>query len=251
MDPTGRACSAWLPSYREAFRRSLEAARADGFGLVEADAIAGEMRPRDLSGSARRHLVRHFRDVGLHLHGLAAEFDGPGLADPSRADARLAELADVAALSRDLGVSRVHTRVPSAASPLGVQLLREVAALAERNGVRVVVHGSPEELASQVRAIACDRLTVGLDSSLADPVGSANHCHGILGGVFLRDVQRREGGSIQVPYGEGEADFAQLLAELDRSGYRDPLTLRWDGPGGAEGLRLGLEYFRSRFGVGR
>lgn len=245
MDRSGSDFGAWLGSYGAGFKPALETARTDGFRLIEADATAGVLRPRELSQSARRHLARHLRDLGLGLHGLGAEFEGSGLSDPSHADARLAELRDVVALARELAAPVVQTRVCDPSKPLGGEILREIARLADGSGVRVVVHGPAGELAKEVRSLGVDRLAVGLDSAASpDAAADARACDGVIGGVFLRDVRRHERNVAQVPFGEGEADFPRLLAELARNGYVGPYTLRWDGPGGARVMRRGLEYFR-------
>lgn len=252
MDAINSHFAAWANSYGTDFKRSLDLLVRDNYRAIEADVTIGVLRPHALSQSGRRHLLRYLRDLGVQLAGLGAEFEGTGLADPSHADARLAELADIVRMARELNVPRVHTRLGGAPEPMTTQLLHELAGIAGRSGVTLVVHGKPAALLAPLRSLACDDLNLGLDTGESiDAAADVTSAQDAVGGVFLRDVRRHAHGVEQVAFGAGESDFAALLAAVEQSGYRGPLTLRWDGPDGAGALRRGLEYFRSLRGDSR
>lgn len=246
---------AWLDSYRRGLREGLNAARQDGFALVAANTVGTELNPREFSRSARRHLARHLRDLGLALPILAAEFPGAGLADPQRADERFERFRDTLEMCAELGVPMAAVNIGGLSDPKGRplagQLLAATAELADRFGIRTAVRSEPAamgELAEQFRRLDCPMLGLSLDSAelggqtgelLERVVQSARV-------VYLRDVRRVGERIEEVPYGRGEVDFPALLGGLEAGGFGGPLVIRREGENLAvDALRQGREYVAS------
>lgn len=138
----GGRLSAWLDSYRLGLRDALACAAGQGYRLVQADAGRGEMEPRELSRSARRHLRKYLQDLGLRLDGVSADYPGLGLADPRHADARVDHLKRVLELCVDLHVGRAGISLSGFDDPRTAplrEMLGVVADLSDRCGVTTSV----------------------------------------------------------------------------------------------------------------
>jgi sugar phosphate isomerase/epimerase len=247
--------AAWIDSYRRGLREALSAAREDGFALLAANTVATELDPRDFSHSARRHLARHLRDLGLSLDVLAAEFPGAGLADPQRADERLERFRATLEMCAELGVPRAAVYVGGLTDPqtrpLAEQLLAASAELADRFSVRTAVRGEGAalgELAECLRRLDCPALGLSLDSAelLSGPKDLLARVVPRAVAVYLRDVRRAGQRVEEVPYGRGEVDFRTLLGHLDAGGFGGPLVIRREAEGlPVDALRQGREYVAS------
>lgn len=252
--PAPAPLAAWLDSYRADLRSALDRARHDRFTLVSANAAGGLLDPTDLSDSARRHLARHVRGLGLSLDALGAEFPGAGLAEPRTADQRLHRFRTTLELCRVLGVERASVNLSGLGDPAGgglaAEMLGQVADLADRLAVRVAVRAAPGELAAaaaSVRRLNCPRLGLGLDSAAGDATaGDARALSGLIGAVHLRDVRRVGDGLEEVAFGRGDVDFVALLARLAECDYAGSFLIRRDAASApVDALRQGREYVAS------
>jgi sugar phosphate isomerase/epimerase len=247
--------AAWLDSYRRGLRGGLSAAREDGFRLVSANTADTELDPRDFPRSARRHLARHLRDLGLAIPLLAAEFPGAGLADPRRADERFERFRDTLEMCADLGVPLAAVNIGGLSDPKGCplaeQLLAAAADLADRFGIRTAVRSEPaalDELAERLRRLGCPMLGVSLDSAeLGGRMGELlERALPAAQVVYLRDARRVGERIEEVPYGRGEVDFPALLGGLEAGGYGGPLVIRREDENlTVDALRQGREYVAS------
>jgi sugar phosphate isomerase/epimerase len=244
--------AAWLDSYPCEFKEGLRAAVADGYRCIAASAIAGTMHPAELSQSGRRHLARHLRDLGLTCVSLGAEFAGAGLADPRHTSERIELLGDVIRLARDLGVADVSYAIGGHDDPQRAeaarQVLAELADISDRTGITLTGisgDGDARLLAEQVRRLGCETMKVGIDAAAdRDYDAIAAAAGGCIGAVIARDVRRRGDRWVEVPFGEGEVDFARLLSTLEQSGYAGFLTIRADTESPARSiLKGGAAYF--------
>jgi sugar phosphate isomerase/epimerase len=106
--------------------------------------------------------------------------------------------------------------------------------------------GLSDEALAEMRRLACPQLRVTLDTATT-PGGAERFASlaDVLGNVYLRDVRRSGGQFEEVAYGQGEVDFAGLLAQVAAARPDAALVLRRDGPGGVDALREGREYIRS------
>lgn len=239
-----------MDSYRQGLKSALQSACTDGFRTVQAGAV-GELNPRELSGSAARHLTRYLRDLGLNLDALAAEFPGLGLADRQSADQRVDELRRMLALCAELRAPMAATRVcgfaDESSRPLAEEMLGVVAELADRYGVAVAIQpgrDDPGLVAAHLRSLDCPKLRIALDSGAGQPAPERpTALAGLVGVVHLRDVRRVGSRVEEVPYGDGEVDFPALLGRLAEEGYAGALTIRRDAAAaGIDAMRQGRDY---------
>lgn len=243
-----RGLAAWLDTYRRDLRAALDAARRDGLGLVSVNAAGGLLDPAQLSHSGRRHLARHVANLGLSWAGLAADFPGLGLADPARAEERLARVRSVLELCRELRAPQASVNLSGIGSGPGEAALRELAELSDRTGVPIAVHNPAgtelDELARRVADLGQPLIRLGLDTAaLPRASEEVGRYAALAGDVYLRDVRRRGGGVEETAYGAGEVDFRGLIAILAASGYRGALVLRRDAAAaGVDALRQGREH---------
>lgn len=252
--PAHASVAAWIDSYRRGLRDGLTAAREDGFARIAANTAGTELDPGNFTHSARRHLARHLRDLGLKLNILAAEFPGAGLADRRRADERFERFRATLEMCAEMGVPLAAVNVGGLADaqsrPLAEQVLAATAELADRFGVRTAVRGDAaalSELAECVRKLDCPALGLSLDSAeLRAREDLLERVAPLVGAVFLRDVRRVGDGLEEVPYGRGEVDFGALLGNLDAGGYAGPLVIRREAEAvPVDALRQGREYVAS------
>ncbi|MCC6358842.1 MAG: TIM barrel protein [Phycisphaerales bacterium] len=257
--PGDRSLTVWLDSYRRDLKSSISAAAAHGFAAIQPNVVtAGELSSESLSTSARRHLSRFLRDLGLGIDALAAAFPGAGLTEPGDADRRLAELRRTVELAREMGVGRALVTVGQAGSgtaPAGLaeQMIRETADLADRAGVEVAVlpvGGADAAIRELIQGIGCPALRLAVDTT-AIRSDSSYGWTDLAGCVHLRDG-RWAGESVEeVEIGRGDVDFRALLARLSRLDRPPPsLVVRQDRPGPVDALRAGREYISSLISAG-
>lgn len=253
MTTAPAATAAWLDSYRRSLRDSLSAARADGFHSIVASTTQPDLNPRDFGDTARRHLAKHLRDLGLGLGALATPWPGRGLADPALGDERLAHFRQslelCAALKVDCLTATLAGLGGEQPDPLALEALRAVADLADRTGVGVALHSPGDDslrAAAQIRALGCPGVQLALDTA-GTPIRatSAAPLAGCIGMAQLRDVRRGGERVEEVEFGQGDVDFAQFLAMLAETGCSGPLTVRRDGDAGVDALRRGRDYIES------
>lgn len=250
---TSAPLTAWLDFYRRSFKDALDAAAADGFRSLYASALRPDFNPAEFGPSARRHLQRYLSSLGTQLSGIAAEHSGGGLADPARADARVAELRQTLEFAADLGLQNVATRIGGLADDRTVSLAADVlsaaAAAADRVGVVVAVHADGPDLPrlqAEIARLNCPLLRLGLDTGGIAPADLPAALAGGAADVQLRDVRRRGALVEEVEFGAGEVDFPRLLGELAARDFRGPLVLRRDAAGaGVDALRRGKEYIEA------
>lgn len=252
----GGRLSAWLDSYRLGLRDALACAAGQGYRLVQADAGRGEMEPRELSRSARRHLRKYLQDLGLRLDGVSADYPGLGLADPRHADARVDHLKRVLELCVDLHVGRAGISLSGfddpRTAPLAREMLGVVADLSDRCGVTTSVldpGAAPESTAALVRSVGCAGLRLALDTRHGSTtLAAAGQYADLVGLVYLCDTRRRGESAEEVPFGQGEVDFASLLAGLDAGGSDASLVVRRSADAGVDALRQAREYMVTLLG---
>jgi sugar phosphate isomerase/epimerase len=246
------ALSVWLDAYPAGLRDALDRAAAQGFTAVEPNAARPDFDPRSFGASARRHLQKYLRDLGLRFDTIALQHPGGGLVDPARADERLAQFRQTLALCRDLGVARASIRVAGLADPAtagsAAELLAEVADQADRTGILTHVYAPqdpPAKLTECIARLGCPHLALGLDTAQGLPHELAAGVTGLLGQLYLRDVQRSGDRATEVPLGQGDVDFRAWLAAL-AGAERSPLLVVRREPGpGVDALRRGREYIQS------
>ncbi len=82
-----------------------------GFCAVQIGAVSGDLAPRNLARSGRRHVVRYLVGLGLRLEALGGPREGLG--DERGLDQRVTVVSELLILARDLGARAVTVRVGS------------------------------------------------------------------------------------------------------------------------------------------
>jgi sugar phosphate isomerase/epimerase len=236
----------WLASYRAALRAAVDQAARQGFRQVHALAL-DELDPRTFSRSARKHLQRYLRDLGLNMGGLALDFPGRGLAESSAAADRLELLRPTLELCRDLGASQASVTLggfdAADTAPLAHEVLALVADQADRCGVTTAVRdpsGGLNRTPEPLRSLGCPHLRLAMDTA-AMPAADAADLD-LLSTVYLRDVRQQGARHEEVPFGAGDVDWDAWRARLVAAPLRPALVVRRDAAAGVDALRQGREY---------
>lgn len=247
--------AAWLDSYGVVLRDSLRVAASQGYRLARANTASGELDPRAFTDSARRHLRKYLRDIGLQLDGLSLHYAGAGLADAATAAERLARLKGTLELCAALDVRHAGVSLGGFDDPRSAGLAREmvgeVADLADRIGVRTAIlvpAGAWESAGAHVRRLGCPALRLAVDTAALPSADALAAAADLLGDVHLRDVRPVGERVEEVPFGQGVVDFRALLAQVAAGPTDARLIVRHDGAGGVDALRQGREYMESMIG---
>lgn len=242
--------AAWLDAYGSVTLPALQAARRDGFAAVQASA-AGELSPKELSASGRRHFAKLLRDLGLRLPSISLEMSGYGLADPATADARIEAFRDTLRLCADLHIPIAEISVggfeDAGQAALARDVLKHVAEQADRAGVRVAVGShldSPAAVARELASLRCPSLGIALHTDSV-PHGSSidTETARLATSASLRDGRRVAGDFEETPLGRGGVDLKRVVATLHAEEFQGPLVIRRTARGAAvDGLRTDREY---------
>lgn len=217
--------------------------------------MGSELDPREFSASARRHLRHYVSGLGLSLDALAADFPGPGLVDPADADRRVDHFRRLLQLCRDL-------HVPRAIVPLGgfddprtgelagelLEVVAESAAASEIDTLVVDPTQEPAKLADRLRRLGCPQLHLLVDTAFLPTASALDPAGDLVRSLHLRDVRRGPGGFEEVPFGQGQVDFVDLLARLEAGAAAATLAIRHDGRDGVDALRQGRDYMHQVIG---
>jgi sugar phosphate isomerase/epimerase len=236
-------------------REGLTRAGGMGFSAVRLGA-RGQVDPRQLDRSGRRHLMKFVQGLGLSLSGWDGDPAGDAgrrLADPARvqeivdrAKGVLELAAETASPVVTLRAGHIPGKEGDPAAAMVAEAVREIADHAERVGAVLALETADapaERIGALVRSLGNPALKVSYDPGgllLADrdPVASVEAVADHIIAVTARDVVgRRTGRGREVPLGRGELDYRELLGALAEAGYYGVHTLRRDpGPGAADEL---------------
>lgn len=227
-------------------------ARASELGFSAAELAArGQIDPRELGRTGRRHLAKYVQGLGLSLTGLDGDLGGRRFADPARVQEYIERARRVLEMAAEVGAPRVsvHTgglpeNPDDPAGALVLSAVRELADHADRVGTVLAVRtgGEPtDRLHGLVRTLGNPSLKVEYDPAALlmagrDPVESVAAVADELVALRARDgVGRTTGHGREVALGRGELDYRALLGALAEAGYYGVHTLareRSDDPAG-------------------
>ncbi len=225
-------------------RAGLNRAAELGFRAVEMGAVAGELAPSNLSQSARRHLGRFVRSLGLDLAALGGDMPARlRLTDPATNGEVVDRMSDVLLLARDLRVPIVTASVsalthPSTGepSPHAIDALRQIADDADRTGTIFALRPAADS-AARLRAVFADLncAAVRLCLDPAAMVMSGQNPGEVLiqspDQVVLSHLRDGTSGSseyagAETALGEGEVDVMGHLMLLEAGEYHGPHIVR-------------------------
>jgi sugar phosphate isomerase/epimerase len=250
-----------LASLRLPFQKGLLMARELGASAVEIDART-ELRPAELSQTGVRQVRKMLDDLNLRVSAVRYRTRrGYDVAD--QLEARIEGTKRAMSLAYDLGTNAVVNslgRVPQAADAAANSTLLEALTDLGRHGQRVGAFLAAEtgtESGADLAALLA-RLppgTVGIDFNPANLV---------INGHSPRDAIRELGGDVihmhatdatrdlalgrgvEVPLGQGNGEFPELLAALEEHQYRGYITVsRHNSDHPLEDIRQALEFLNN------
>ncbi len=224
---------------RQAFCKASEM----HFRTIEFGVGEGDLSPKNLTGSGRRHVSRFVEGLGLSIASLVADLPGMRLTDPLSVDGRVICTQDIIELASDLHVGVVTTSLGAVAhpetgepAPLAVQVLRALGEHADARGVLLAVRptsDNAERTASLLAEVACPAVVVGLDPAAQVMAGHNPLALIDLGGgripiMHVRDgvVGDSERGGHETRLGDGDVDMIGVLAALQGADFRGPYIVR-------------------------
>jgi sugar phosphate isomerase/epimerase len=229
-----------LNSLQLPFRQALAKASELGAAAVEIDA-RGELKPRELSQTGLRQLRKLLDEYGLRVCAVGFR-TRHGYNVTEYADQRVEATQEALAFAYKLGAPVVvnHVgRIP--AEPQGPEwellltTLQDLGRFGQRTGAMLAARTGAEsgqDLARLIDALPEGTLGVDFDPGALIINGfSARDALLSLGRqvvhVHARDGVRdmAQGRGVEMPLGEGAADFPQLLGLLEQQNYRGYFTI--------------------------
>jgi L-ribulose-5-phosphate 3-epimerase len=232
MEKLGWQLSVQLYTYRRVpLFEAMDKAAALGIGRIEplvglkVDSQRPELKmSEDLPADVRRELKARLADRGMFLSSFFANFSG----QPDQAR-RLFEFC------KEMGTGIIVAE-PAATA------LDMIEKLCDEYQIKVAFHNhargqSPYWQPEQVLA-ACQNRTERMGAcadagqwarSGLDPIESLRKLKGRIVAFHLKDIAKKnEPGSRNTVFGEGEGDFANVMKELKRLGYRGLTTIDFE-----------------------
>ena len=229
-----------LASLRLPLRKALVAAARLGASGVEIDA-RGELRPRELTGTALGELRRLLDDQNLRVSAVAFHTRrGYDVADDierrvAATKAAMKMAADLRAAVVVNQVGRVPDEPEGPAWNMLVDTLTDLSAYGQHTGALLAAQTGTESGAHLARLISAlpeggigvdldpGKLIIGGFSPLEAVETLGPHILHVHARDAVRDLARGRG--LEVPLGRGTADFAALLGALEDHQYRGFFTI--------------------------
>ena len=224
---------------KDALRKAAELE----FQVVELPAVTGDVTPRNLSSSGRRHLARFVESLGLGMAALSADIPAMRLTDPRTVDERVARTCEIIDLAKDLKTPIVTASVGAlthpetgGVSPLAAEALHRIGEYADARGTLYAVrptHDAGDRLARALDELRCPSIAIGLDTAAmvrsgANPLATVER---LVHRIALLHARDAKAGSADRPgretrLGEGDVDFVGLLSLLETAEYRGAYIVR-------------------------
>jgi sugar phosphate isomerase/epimerase len=246
-------------------RRALEQAERLGVGGIQLDAT-GDLVPASLSQTGRRELRHLLRTHNLELTALGCPLRH-GLDVPENLEGRIEHVRQVMSLSFDLGPRLIIVQAGAApaaddVSPRASQLTEALTVLGQygdRSGTRLALETGLEPgqvLRAYLERFDTGGLAVNFDPANLllrdfDPYESARVLREMVVHVQAKDARRASANRLaqEVPLGQGDIDWAQVLGVLEEIEYRGWLTIKREtGVLSAEELAAAVEFLRRLVG---
>jgi sugar phosphate isomerase/epimerase len=250
-----------LASLKLTFRQALAAAKQLGAEAVEIDA-RGELRPEDLSHTGVRQVRKLLDDLVLRVSALTFR-TRRGYEATDDLDPRIDATKNALKLAYDLGanvvinhIGRVPTEAQTQELSTLVQALADIGRFGQRVGALLAAETGPDsggELAGLIARLPPGSIGVDLNPANLivhghDPREAARalspHILHVHATDATRDVARRSG--IEVPLGQGSAEWPELLGILEEQQYRGYFTIAREGAANpAAEIRQAVTFLRN------
>lgn len=229
--------------FRLPVKTGLQRAAELGFGSVEIGTTAGDVHPRRLTGTGRRHLARIVRGFGLDLAALSSDSVQARRPDAITLDAHVDHARAVLEMAADVGAPVVTARLgplidPRCGKPVeqAVGMLEFLGEQADRFGTLLAVRvgdDDPIRLAALLHDLNCPSLRVCLDPAALLAAGcdlgeAVERLSGHLALSHARDARLIGGAGriMETVLGRGDVDFSSYLASLASCEYAGPHIIR-------------------------
>ncbi len=199
-------------------RTALDRLAGAGFTAVQLDATLAGLRPRELTGRARKDLVALVARRGMRLAGLDLFLPRKHYVDPAHVDRAMAATLAAVELAADLGRVPVSLMLPVA--EMGEDAKGALVEAADGRGVTLAVQGEGqwEALAQWVEAVDMPVLGMAIDPAMlltqqVDPVATVQRYSSRLRVARLSDQMTGSVGRCGV--GEGDLDVTAYRIAVD------------------------------------
>lgn len=250
-----------LASLRVPLRKGLLIARELGAEAVEID-LRNQLRPDDLSRTGVRHLRKMLDDLNLRISAVAFR-TRRGYATADDLEARIEATKRAMTAAYELGTNVVVNhigRVPPDGDEKATNMMAEALSELGRHGQKVGAllaaetgTESGEELAALI--VRLPPGSIGVDLNPANlivhghsPRAAAQALAPYVLHVHATDATRdlALGRGIEVPLGQGNAEFPELLGILEEHQYRGYITVsRHDTDNPLAGIQQALTFLRN------
>jgi len=232
-----------IDDLRLGVKAGLRTAAAMDFRFVELAAVAGDLAPENLSSSGRRHLLHLVRSHGLELACLAADLPGLRLTDPKTVGQHVERTCRIIDLAADLKVPIVTASVGAfthpdtgEVSPHALEAFKRIGEFADSRG-RIYAPSPSYERSDRfgglLEMLGCPSLKGGYDPAEmvirgTNPISGIERIISHIVVVHGRDgtVGGLERSGYEVALGQGDVDWATVLAALQAAEFPGPLILR-------------------------
>lgn len=213
------------------------------FRVVELPTVAGDLAPKNLSSSGRRHLLRLVSGLGLQVAALRGDMPGVRLTDPRTVDELVERTCQVLDLAKDLGVGVVTASAGAMThpetmdpSPQAMAALQRIGEFADSRGLCYAIRptsDSGDRIIRVLDELRCPSIGVCLDPaemvmSGANPLSGIERYIDKIRLLHARDATcgTSERSGHETPIGDGEVDLVGVFAVLSAVDYRGPYVLR-------------------------
>jgi sugar phosphate isomerase/epimerase len=242
-------------------KKGLLTARELGAEAVEID-LRNELRPEDLSRTGVRELRKMLDDLNLRISAVAYR-TRRGYATVDDLEARIDATKRAMLTAYELGTNVVVNhlgRLPpesdTTATSTMIQALSDLGRYGQKVGAFLAAETGTESGEELARLL--DRLPPGSIGVDLNPANLIYHGHSPRAAVqalaphvmhihatdATRDLALTRG--VEVPLGQGNAEFPELLAALEEQQYRGYITVaRHDGDSPVADVRQALQFLRN------
>lgn len=241
-------------------RQSLLTAAKIGANGVQFD-VKTELNPAELSETGIRQLLHYTKELNLKVASLSFASRRP-LYELDRLDDRLNAVRQAMKLAYQMQtrlltvrIGRIPGNKDSREFQTLSEILNDLAAYGNQVGTSLLITPSgdtAETLLDTISGVTQGPIGINFDPAVfvlsgQSPLEALRILHSVFKHVQLRDaVKDIDGNGLEVPLGDGEVKWAELLALLEEAGYRDWLTLdRTQGDDKSGDLARGIKRLRS------
>lgn len=235
--------------FRLPAKESIQLASTLKFKTIEMPVVEGELSPKNLSFSGRRHLSRLIENHGLYTSVLQADMPHLPITDTKTVDERLQRTIEIVQLARDLHVPVVTCSFgalthPDTSEPsqMAIEALGQIGEVADTYGVQLAIRptfDSGKRLLNILQALRCPSIKIGIDPASmvmvgVNPLSLIEQFVSDVSLFYVRDgtsglrdqTESETRPGHETPLGQGDVDFHSILKILQDAEYRGPYIVR-------------------------